>query len=418
MLQGLYQLFPTIMEEPDVMFRLLESHFAFNKFLFDDMVRNHCLVSFKQFILDKFQENEEREEGVVLDPFSLFKSIGYTLYECRSDADIQRFRHYYQKKEELCTFSLKRLEKCYVFFAVHQDALKICRDDFLHPLREDLYGVSVLSIQFSKDGTYSLSIKNRYNHTVHRPDATFSNNLDCIVPGLKKSFRDYYGFFPVKGDGVFKIPGYVLADDSRYYPYYFEKNNIYYCCNNVIVDHYHPYHYDGSKYLIIDYFILNLEDKKIEVYDQSLRDSFLDFFSDIWKIEIFKNKENQTKEVLITLSSLKRASIFIDQHHQMIGYSNDFLDIVGDNFLAYSKNLKEVDLPNLRKVGDNFLCFNEGVENIFFPLLLEVGNNFFFSNVRCASIELPMLYSWGKNFFYWYDKEIEKKDILVRKKER
>ena len=58
MLQGLYQLFPTIMEEPGVMFRLLESHFAFNKFLFDDMVRNHCLVSFKQFILDKFQENE------------------------------------------------------------------------------------------------------------------------------------------------------------------------------------------------------------------------------------------------------------------------------------------------------------------------------------------------------------------------
>ena len=56
--------------------------------------------------------------------------------------------------------------------------------------------------------------------------------------------------------------------------------------------------------------------------------SFLDFFFDIWKIEIFKNKANQTKEVLITLSSLKRASIFIDQHHQMIGYSNDFLDIV------------------------------------------------------------------------------------------
>ena len=40
----------------------------------------------------------------------------------------------------------------------------------------------MISIQFTKDDAHTLSIKNRYNHSVNDPDATFSNNLDNIIP--------------------------------------------------------------------------------------------------------------------------------------------------------------------------------------------------------------------------------------------
>ena len=34
------------------------------------------------------------------------------------------------------------------------------------------------------------------------------------------------------------IPGYVRANDGKYYKYNFEFNNVYYCPDNVIVDNF------------------------------------------------------------------------------------------------------------------------------------------------------------------------------------
>lgn len=73
----------------------------------------------------------------------------------------------------MCTFQGDRLNRCRVFFAVKKDVDSIKREDFKNPEREDLYGTSVISIQFTKDGSNTLSIKNRYNHRVINPDATF-----------------------------------------------------------------------------------------------------------------------------------------------------------------------------------------------------------------------------------------------------
>ena len=75
-------------------------------------------------------------------------------------------------------------------FAVKKNAEEIKREDFESPKREDEYGTSVMSIQFSKKGRCTVSIKNRYNHTVNNPDATYGNDLDRITFGLKQSFAD------------------------------------------------------------------------------------------------------------------------------------------------------------------------------------------------------------------------------------
>ena len=58
---------------------------------------------------------------------------------------------------------------------------RIRSENFKKPIREDEYGTSVMSIQFTKDEAHTLSIKNRYNHSVVNPDATFSNNLGLNI---------------------------------------------------------------------------------------------------------------------------------------------------------------------------------------------------------------------------------------------
>ena len=142
------------------------------------------------------------------------------------------------KGEELCTFNGGRLNSCYVFFAVKKNVNEIKRENFKNPFRQDEYGTSVISIQFSKDDTYTLSIKNRYNHTVNNPDATFSNDLDNIIPGLTKSFENYYGHQINSSKQVFELDGYVRANDGKFYKYNYEVDNIYYCPDNIIIDNF------------------------------------------------------------------------------------------------------------------------------------------------------------------------------------
>lgn len=198
---------------------------------------------------------------------------GYILYECKTEEDIQQFKKYYQEKEELCTFRGGRLGDCFVFFAIKINVNSIKRENFSKPEREDEYGTSVISIQFTRDESCTLSIKNRYNHTVINPDATFANNLDNIIPGLTKSFEKYYNL-KQKNFNEFEIPNYVRANDGKYYKYNYEINNTYYCPNNIIIENFRPKRLPKEKYILMDYFILDLQDKKIYAYDYRIDDGF------------------------------------------------------------------------------------------------------------------------------------------------
>jgi len=153
------------------------------------------------------------------------------------------------------------------FFAVKENVDQIKREDFVKPSRQDEYGTSVISIQFTKTSTHTLSIKNRYNHTVNNPDATFSNNLDNIIPGLTDSFARA-GYVQTYVKPCFELPNYVLAADGKYYKYNIEINNIYYCPNNVIIDNFEVHEYNKDSFIVFDYFILDLKEKKILLYDK------------------------------------------------------------------------------------------------------------------------------------------------------
>ena len=277
-------LFPTVLETPGVLYTALSKTFYPTKFLYDDLDNDSLKEAFKEVVSYAIPNKEELEKKVVLKSAKeLLDEAGYILYECKTEEDIQSFRHYYQRndgivpkytpgtnpnyapKEELCTFRGHRLDSCHVFFAVKKNVDEIKREDYKgKEKRQDEYGTSVISIQFSRGTNNVLSIKNRYNHTVSNPDATFSNNLENIIPGLTQAFERDYGLNIKENKSKRGIPGYVLAEDGKFYKYNIEECNVYFCPDNIIIDHSGVKHCDKSRYIVFDTFILDLKNKTMK----------------------------------------------------------------------------------------------------------------------------------------------------------
>ncbi len=381
--------FPIILESEGLLSKLLLDNFNPTHELYKDIINNNLEIEFKNYIFNIYESliGREKERKITSKtPEELMSEAGYYLYECFSEEDIQSFKKYYQPNEELCTFNGGRLNRCRVFFAVKKNVSEIRREDFPDPKRQDLYGTSVISIQFTKDGSNTLSIKNRYNHRVTNPDSTFSNNLDNIIPGLTASFEDHYGIVQENINKRFEIPGYVRANDGKYYKYNYEMHNVYYCPDNIIIDNYEVIKYPKDRYLIIDYFIIDLQDKEIYLYDD-IKESFFDTIGDIKIIEIRNN--NGGKNICLTLKNGEIIEIKIDKNNRIIGLKNNWIKIIENNFLRFNTSLKELELPNVISIGNSFLRFNTALESISLPSIKRIDNDFMSVNQVLNELNLP-----------------------------
>jgi hypothetical protein len=330
------------------------------------------------------------------------KEAGYTLYECQSEEDIETFRKYYRQEEELCTFNGGRLNRCFVFFAVKDNVSEIKREDFSHPQRQDEYGTSVISIQFTRGENNTLSIKNRYNHTVNNPDATFSNDLDNIIPGLTKSFEKNYSLnITSNRQESFEIPGYVRASDGKFYKYNLEIFNIYYCEDNIIIDNFQvidTYHKEKERYILLDYFILDTKEKKIKLYDEIMGDSFTDGLQGITNIEVIRDREDGSRTIKLSYEQGTPAIIKIDKLGNIISYENNNITEIGCGFLRHNEALKKLRLPSLKTTGNCFLFCNEAITELSLPSLKTVGNGFLRRNEVLKKLSLPSLEQVGDGF--------------------
>ena len=388
--------FPTLLEEPGKLSKLLSDNFHESHSLFDDIVADGKEDEFKNYIYSLVDVENNNELVQIKTPEELMSEAGYVLVECYNEGDIQAFRKYYAPGEELCTFKGGRLNRCRVFFAVKKNVSDIKREDFKNPTRQDEYGTSVISIQFTKDGTNTLSIKNRYNHTVNNPDATFSNNLDNIIPGLTESFERHKGIVQRYKSQNFEIKGYVRANDGKYYKYNYEINNVYYCPDNIIIDHFNVKKYDKSRYLIIDYFIIDLSNKSISLYDKKLSDSFCDVIKDINKIEI--DNIDSGKKITILGDNNKSLEIITDKDGKIISLKMNKIYDIGDKFLSYNTSLQKFTAENLTEVGDHFLCCNTSLQKFIAENLTEVGCYFLGCNNTLQELYLPNLTKVGDLF--------------------
>ena len=410
-------IFPTLLEQEGLLTEVLKSTFATNsRTLYDDIVNYYLEEEFKNYIYSKIDVEKEKPEIIgEKTPYQLLDENGYNLYECNSEEEIQSFKKYYKSGEELCTFRGNRLNRCVVFFAVKKDAEEIKREDFNKPKREDEYGTSVMSIQFTKSQNSTVSIKNRYNHTVNNPDATYGNDLNKIAPGLTQSFKKLLSErgLTLNSSNIeaFSIPGYVVADDGKYYKYNMEINGNYYCPGNVIIDHGNVIKLEPEKQELIDYFILDKENKTLSLYDSVISDSFIDGFKNIDSIEMANNNNSEQKTKTITIkekSSDKPITIEINREsNSIIGYTNENLTNLGDNFLGYNEKLSKLVAPNVTSIKYGVLQNNKGLEKFEAPNLKEIGDCFLRYNVQLSNIEVPNVTYIG-NGVLENNKEIEK----------
>ena len=336
------ELFPTLLEKTNLVYNILKENIASTKTLASEIIEKNLEEEFKNYIYS-FIDVEKEFITTNKTPEELLKEKGYILYECKSEGDIQKFKKYYSKGEELCTFNGNRLDKCYVFFAIKENVEEIKREDFKNPKRQDLYGTSVISIQFSRGGINTLSIKNRYNHSVNNPDATYGNNLENIIPGLTKSFENYYRLNINQNTNNYSSfltneLEYVKGNDKKYYRYNYEINNIYYCENNIIIENGNvidKYNKEKERYILIDYFIVDRKEKKIELYDNNIQESFIDSIKEIGNIkDITLTKD---KIVIIKYEDLREVYIKLDKTNNIISYKNDYIKNIEGKFLYYNK---------------------------------------------------------------------------------
>ena len=392
------KMFPTILENEGLLSKIMLSKFTPNYFLYKDIITNSLENEFKNYIYSFVETTNSRKYQMInKTPKELLSEAGYNLYECNSEEEIQKFKKYYAEGEELCTFKGDRLNKCYVFFAVKKDVDKIVRSNFKQPKRQDLYGTSVISIQFTKDDYNTLSIKNRYNHKVGNPDATFSNNLDNIIPGLTESFQREYGLLDKVSKSNFEIPNYVQADNGKYYKYNYEINNVYYCTNNTIIDNFHVKDLEKEKYILMDNYILDLQNKKIETYEKrDNEDAFVTSIGQFNNINIINYDES--KKITIKKKDEESIEITLNKLNQIIGYKNNFVKSIKNDFLSKHKSLVNLELNNVQEIRDNFLRDNNLLKKIELPKCLKVGKNFLYFNKTLDNIYLPNCLEIDDNF--------------------
>lgn len=442
--------FPTILNVPGKLVEILNTHFYCVKdSLYNDIKENHKESEFNDFVYSNAGlRNEYDIRDVSKTPKELLDDAGYDLFECKTVEEVNSFKKYFILGEQLCTFldPASRLENKYVFFAVKKNILDIKREDFLIPDRQDEYGTSVISIQFTRDKNNHLSIKNRYNESVNNPDSTFDNNLDNIIQGLTMSFYKAYGIREIYDENSeFQMENYISID-GEYYKYNYKLNDIYYCTNNIIVDNGKVIKYDPEKYIIMDYFIIDLVNKKVDVFDNKIRDSFSEVIGKIKNIEIVRGEKD--KKVYITNGEDDIFELTLSFDNKLIGIKNNMIDklpnrflisgqylknmefsnvreigndvlyantdleyfnlskaeVIGNYFLANNIKLTNIDLNKIIIIGDDFLKRNIIVESINFDSLQRVGNNFMFSNKGLSSIVIPNLSYAGKCFFKSNDK--------------
>lgn len=442
--------FPTILNVPGKLVEILNTHFYCVKdSLYNDIKENHKESEFNDFVYSNAGlKNEYDIRDVSKTPKELLDDAGYDLFECKTVEEVNSFKKYFILGEQLCTFldPASRLENKYVFFAVKKNILDIKREDFLIPDRQDEYGTSVISIQFTRDKNNHLSIKNRYNEVVNNPDSTFDNNLDNIIPGLTMSFYKAYGIREIYDENSeFQMEHYISID-GEYYKYNYKLNDIYYCTNNIIALNGKVIKYDPEKYIIMDYFIIDLVNKKVDVFDNKLRDSFSEVIGKIKNIEIVRGEKD--KKVYITNEEDNIFELTLSFDNKLIGIKNNMIDklpnrflisgqylknmefsnvreigndvlyantdlehfnlskakVIGNYFLANNIKLTNIDLNKTIMIGDDFLKRNIIVESINFDSLQRVGNSFMFSNKGLSSIVIPNLSYTGKCFFKLNDK--------------
>ena len=198
-----------------------------------------------------------------------------------------------------------------------------------------------------------------------------------------------------------ELPNYVRVNDGRYCKYNYEFNNKYYCTNNMIVDNYRYMYYPKEQYILFDYFILDLVNKKISQYDSSIEfKGFEQSIGEIETIDINNDKKNGIKTVTIN----KNIKIILNRENQLIGYVNNEINKISSHFLFYNKYMENISLGNVETIGMCFLDRNKCLKSINIPNAKILKAGFLHNNQELEELDIPLVETIGASCLVNNDK--------------
>ena len=391
--------------------------------------------------IDVVEENNKTPE-------ELSKEAGYVFHRPKSVDDILVFKKDFDNGEVLCTFNNVegRERDNFIFWLRRNDAetvlpAKKLTQEYLsedtegsklwrnyldkngkknedgsynlsgiEALRQDPYGTSSMSVQIGRRNG-SISIKNRYNHTVSNPDATFGNDLNKVIDGLNEAVFNIEGL-PKKSTQELSLPDQIVSDNKgRFFKFDNEIGGVYFSKNGYMKDGEITL-IDKSSQKMIDEYLFDSKRKKI---DSIIENEYADNLGlkNINKISFEKDKiDIKTEDGDLSIELIGGIANKVYGNIIEIGasffYNNNTITSVdlpsniriGFRFLQYNSVLKSINLPSNIEIGGLFLSENQSLESIDLPNNKSIGNGFLHYNVGLTSINLPSNEYIADGFLY------------------
>ena len=347
---------------------------------------------------EKPETNQEQE---FRDPLELLNKAGYDAFYVNNLSQQNSIAKYFKQDEQLCTFrDSKRYKDYYIIHAVKKNIRDIKRPK--NPQRQDEYGTSVISIQIAKSGGF-ISIKNRYNHTVDNPDATFNNNPDNIIRGLTASLKHKFGVDFMTQD--VNIPDNYRLVKNQLVRFNYEVDNVYYG---------EKYYFEGSEItksnpdyeVMLDTVILNTKTGQVKNIRENTEESNIDLAYVLnneisgHKIKIEKNKTTNETIINIIDENKNIKELARTKYGCITSLHLYKTSEIGTDFIRNNNTLKEFYAPKLKKMGRR--CFEccKNLETLFIPELEEMDERCFNWNTMLKEFYAPKLKKMSACCFY------------------
>lgn len=330
------------------------------------------------------------------DPIKLLNDAGYDAFYVNNLHQQNSIEKYFESYEKLCTFNdPSRYKNYYIIHAVKKNVDDIKRSN--SPKREDEYGTSVISIQIAKSGGF-ISIKNRYNHTVDNPDATFNNNPDNIIPGLTESLKHKFGVDFMTQSA--EMPDNFRMINNQLVRFNYEIDNVYYD---------EKYYFSGSEItklnpdyeVMIDNVILDVRTGTIRTVNDGTQDLANILNDEISGAGVKVEKDKSTGETIIYITDENKNSqeLARTKNGCMTSLHLYRTQEIGSRFPRGNKWLKTLYAPNLKKIGGRCFSGAKNLENLYIPELEEMGLDCFARAEKLSELNAPKLKKMGNGCF-------------------
>ncbi len=349
-----------------------------------------------------------KQEEEIKDPIELLSEAGYDAFIVKNARQKNSIKKYYCPGEELCTFGdPNRHEKFHIIHAAKKNVKDIKRGN--PPKREDEYGTSVISIQIAKSGGF-ISIKNRYNHTVDNPDATFNNNPDNIIPGLTAALKSKFGVDFMTQEAT--MPDNYRLVRNQMVRFNCEVDNVYYG---------EKCYFEGSEItklnpdyeIILDTVVLNTKTGRAKKAHENTEEPNIDLAYVLnneisgHKVKIEKDRKNGETVINIIDENKNIKELARTKNGSITSLHLYKTSEIGTGFLKFNKTLREFYAPKLRQMGKDCLQYNNTLTTLFIPELEAIGDDCFSVNEVLSEFIAPKLKKIGNGVF-WKGHNIKK----------